>query len=291
MKNKVFFFFSIFSILNFFLSESQAQLNFDSPITKMYKMSIEEIDEFLPKFHKQIPDFQNRIRALCHLRLGTPYSWKALGDGSGYEPNPVFRVSKTNCTVQILTNVALASAQSFHQAESLMAYINYYPVADGQNPIHYKNRRHYTSDRLLTSEYFETITTSIAYVEELDSVCLVLNRQKDGSYFLPVEWEKKIVLPYIPQKNISKNLLKRLPPVCGVGIVRKSIFKKGIIIAHEGIILDGITFVHASLAAKKVVSEDFYSYLQKRNKRSGKLISDGIVLYLMKEVKGSTKTQ
>lgn len=250
---------------------------------KMYTMSKQEIDTLLPQLHQKFPDFNDRLRALCQLRMDTPYDIKALGDGAGREPNPVFRVDNTNCTVQILTNVALANATSYAQAESLMAYINYYPVAEGKNPIFYENRRHFTSDRLLTSDYFEAITTNIGKPAELDTVRLVLNRQSDGSHFLPVDWEKKIVLPYIPKSKVTQELLKRLPGVVGVGLVRKSLFNKGIIIAHEGMILDRKDFVHASSAAKKVVQEDFYSYMQKKRK-NGKPLSDGIVLYLLKEL-------
>lgn len=271
----VFSFLLIFS----FNAASQESL-FDK---KMCTMSKQDIDALLPLLHQKFPDFNNRLRELCRLRLDTPYDIKALGDGVGREPNPVFCVDKTNCTVQILTNVALANAFSYDEAESLMAYINYYPVAEGENPVYYENRRHYTSDRLLTSDYFEAITTNIAKPSELDTVRIVLNRKSDGSHFLPVDWEKEIALPYIPQSKVTPELLKRLPGVVGVGLVRKSIFKLGIIIAHEGMILDGTDFVHASSTAKKVVQEDFYSYMQKKRK-NGSPLSDGIVLYLMKEV-------
>ncbi len=274
---------------SFFLMFSHNPASQETLFTKkMHTFSKQEIDALLPRLHQKFPDFNDRLRALCQLRMGTPYDIRALGDGAGREPNPVFRVDKTNCTVQILTNVALANATSYAQAESLMAYINYYPVAEGENPIYYENRRHYTSDRILTSDYFEAITTKIAKPSELDTVRIVLNRQSDGSHFLPVDWEKKIVLPYIPKSKVTPELLKRLPGVIGVGLVRRSLFNKGIIIAHEGMIVDGKDFVHASSAAKKVVQEDFYSYMQKKRK-GGKPLSDGIVLYLMKEM--ATKSE
>jgi hypothetical protein len=252
---------------------------------KMATMTRQEIDQLLPLLHQKFPAFDDRLRELCRLRLDTPYDLKALGDGAGREPNPVFRVDRTNCTVQILTNVALASAFSYQQAESLMAYINYYPAAAGTNPISYETRRHFTSDRLLSSDYFEAITATIAGPSELDTARVVLNRQRDGSHLLPIAWEKKIELPYIPQSKVTQALLKRLPGVVGVGLVRTSLFSKGIIIAHEGMILDGKNFVHASSTAMKVVNEDFYSYIQKM-KKNGRPLSDGIVIYLMKDGSG-----
>jgi len=246
---------------------------------KMYLMTSGEVDTLLAQLHAFFPDFGDRLRALSILRLNTPYDWKAIGDGGGYEPNPVFTVEKTNCTVQVLTNAALSHAFSYSEAESLMTYINYYPVKAGEKAVRYENRRHYTSDRILTCEYFEEFTTHIARAEELDSVRLTLNRKQDGTHFLPVDWEKELVLPYVPKKFITKELLQRLPAVCGVGIIREKLFKLGIIIAHEGMIFDGETFVHASSRADKVIAESFLDYCAEDVQLYG------IVFYLFKEVK------
>lgn len=252
---------------------------------KFFRFTIDEINELLPKLHNQFPNFEKRIIILSQIRLDTPYEFKAIGDGSGFEPNPIFRVDKTNCTVFVLSNIALASALNYQQAESLMIELNYYPLKESNNHVSYENRRHFTSDRLLTSEYFELITTAIAQPEELDTVHLVLNRQSDGSHFLPIDWEKEIELTYIPKKFITGKLLERLPAVCGVGVIQKGLFKKGIIIAHEGIIFNGKDFIHASKYARKVVREDFLRYSRKKRKGTREPVCDGIVLYLMKEVK------
>ena len=245
---------------------------------KMYLMSPAEVDGFLRQLHDCFPRFEDRLRALSLVRLDTPYDWKAIGDGKGYEPNPVFTVSKTNCTVQILTNAALSHGLAYAEAESLMAFINYYPVDAGQNPVRYENRRHYTSDRILTSPYFEEFTSRVGKPNELDSIQLVLNRKQDGTHFLPVDWEKEVMLPYMPTAKITAEFLERLPEVCGVGIIRKKLFKLGVIIAHEGMIFDGKTFVHASSRAKKVVAEDFLAYC------SSNKGMHGAVFYLFKKV-------
>jgi len=250
-----------------------------------YQLSSSEINQLLSQLRKDCPDFENRLRAITLKRLDTPYSLKPIGDGKGYDPNPVFNITTTNCTAFILTNVALASGRFYEQAESFMAYLNYYPVVPGKDPINYQNRIHYTTHRLLTSDYFHLITDSIANKSKQRTINLILNRKEDGTHFLPIDWEKNVELNYIPRKNISKDMLKRFPPICGVGIVRKELFEKGIIIGHEGIVFDGKDFIHASLAAGKVVQENFYSYTQKRKKPDEKFVCDGIVVYMMKEVK------
>lgn len=251
---------------------------------KIYQMSRQEIDLLLPTLQKQYTDFASRFHALALLRLGTPYNFKAIGEGSGIEPNPVFRIDQTNCTAFVLTNMALASAANYQQAESLMTYLNYYPAPEGKNPITYENRRHFTADRLQTSDYFELITTAIARSEELDTIRLILNRQEDGSHFLPIAWEKEIELPFIPKAFITRELLERLPTLCGVGVIQKDLFKKGIIIAHEGILFDRSEFFHASKYKRKLVREDFYRYTRKKKFNGDGPVCDGIVLYLMKPV-------
>ena len=92
-------------------------------------------------------------------------------------------------------------------------------------------------------------------------------------------------LPFIPKKFINQELLSRLPELCGVGIVQKELFKKGIVIAHEGILVKGTEFIHASKFAGKVVREDFYRYTRKLRLEDRKPVCDGVVFYLMKELK------
>ncbi|MBN1348826.1 DUF1460 domain-containing protein [candidate division KSB1 bacterium] len=246
---------------------------------KMHLMTPAEVDQLLPQLHALFPEFNDRLRALSILRLDTPYHIEAIGDGEGVEPNPVFTISRTNCTVQVLTNAALAHAKSYAAAESLMTFINYYPVAPGDKAIQYENRRHYTSDRILTCEYYEDLSSKIAQYCELDSIHITLNRKYDGEYFLPIHWQKDIVVPLIPERYITSELLSRLPPVCGVGIVRKKLFKLGIVVGHEGMVFDGKVFIHASSRAGKVIAEDFLDYCHEDKQLYG------IIFYLFKEVK------
>ena len=249
-----------------------------------YHLSEDEINLLLPRYHEKYNDFNSRLKAIALDRLGTPYDFKAIGDESGTEPKPFFRIDVTNCTAFVLTNMALASSRTFQEAKSFMVLLNYYPASENTNPVRYENRCHFTADRLLTSAYFQLITDQIADSGELNTIKLTLNRQADGSHFLPIDWEKEVEIFFIPKKYLTGKLLKKLPSLCGVGIIRTDLFLKGIIVAHEGIVLDGRDFVHASKDAQKVVIEDFLQYTRKRNKKTGKPVCDGIILYLMKEV-------
>ena len=99
------------------------------------------------------------------------------------------------------------------------------------------------------------------------------------SLIMLIDWEKEIVMPYLPKSFITKEVLDRLPPVCGVALIRKKLFKLGIVVAHEGMLFDGQTFVHASSRARKVVAENFSDYC------TGDKGLYGVIFYLFKEVK------
>ncbi|GBD93943.1 hypothetical protein BMS3Abin05_01539 [bacterium BMS3Abin05] len=242
----------------------------------MYEMTTAEVDSFLPQLQEKFPNWDARLKALSLNRLGTVYDWHAIGDGCPPDTTPVFTVKKTNCTVQILTNEALALSRSYAQAESLMAYIDYYPVPEGQNPVSYQNRVHFTYDRINTSRFFKDITREIAGPSELDSVHIILNRRKDGTHFLKIPFEKPVTAYYIPIQKVTKDLLKRLPPVCGVDFVRKKMWPLGIMIAHEGMVFNGDTLIHASSEAKKVVKQNFWNYLFRKD---GTSAFDGVVFF------------
>ncbi|MBL7074290.1 DUF1460 domain-containing protein [candidate division KSB1 bacterium] len=247
----------------------------------MYMMTEKEVDKILPRLNRRFPDFNERIKAFSILRLGTPYDLKCLAEEKPPETGPIFRVDTTNCTVLVLTNSALAHASSFKEARWMMRYLNYYPVPEGEDPIFYENRRHYTADRILTSPYFHELTRELAQPGELDSVTIILNRKADGSHFLPLDWEKEITMAYFPLGVINAEFMKRLPGVCGVGFVKKSYFEKGIVIAHEGMIVDQKDLIHASMADGKAIRVNFLDYLFKRDKP----IHDGIILWEFVEVK------
>ena len=57
--------------------------------------------------------------------------------------------------------------------------------------------------------------------------------------------------------------------------VRKSYFKNGIVIAHEGVLIDNKELIHASSEKKKTVRENFIDYIN----NDGNPRFDGIMFY------------
>jgi hypothetical protein len=66
-----------------------------------------------------------------------------------------------------------------------------------------------------------------------------------------------------------------LPAVSGVAFVKKSYFKMGIVIAHEGYLIDQTNLIHASSEYNKTVNVDFLSYLF----NDGDPRFDGVMFY------------
>ena len=60
--------------------------------------------------------------------------------------------------------------------------------------------------------------------------------------------------------TINQKLLNSLPELCGVCFIKKSYFKMGIAVAHEGILIDQKNLVHASSEYRKTVNIDFMDY-------------------------------
>ena len=69
--------------------------------------------------------------------------------------------------------------------------------------------------------------------------------------------------------------MMNLPSVCGIAFVKWSYFKMGIVIAHEGYLIDNTNLIHASSQFGKTVNADFMDYLY----RDGKPRFDGIMIY------------
>ena len=58
-------------------------------------------------------------------------------------------------------------------------------------------------------------------------------------------------------------MLSNLPSICGAAFVKKDYFKNGIVIDHEGYVLNGKDLIHSSSIEKKTVNVDLLSYLKK----------------------------
>jgi len=90
------------------------------------------------------------------------------------------------------------------------------------------------------------ITSSVAHENDLEKVEIELNKKQDGSEFLDLNWSSEETIYFIPSEKINENILLKLPQVCGLAFVKREYFKLGIVIAHEGYLIDQTNLIHAS---------------------------------------------
>ena len=238
-------------------------------------LSETEFEFYLPQFHERFPNYHDRLKALNLWRVGTPYGLFCLGEESGKDNDPLLRADLSDCTVHVLTSLAFAESFTWQNARDAMVDIHYKMDENGEKKPTYISRWHYTSDRLLHHDRTVDITSSVAHENDLEKVEIELNKKEDGSEFLDLNWSSNETIKFIPTVKITENILLNLPAVSGVAFVKKSYFKMGIVIAHEGYLIDQTNLIHASSEYNKTVNVDFLSYLF----NDGDPRFDGIMFY------------
>ena len=224
---------------------------------KLFELTPTEVDLILEEIWQRFPKKEERLKVLAILRLNTPYQLGCLGEESGRDQDPLFRLDVTDCTAFILTNTALLHSKDLEEAQEMMKSLNYRTDKD----MTFGNRLHFTTDRNITSPYFSDVTEEIAGMDRVIKINLVLNKIKeDGNRLIDINWEKEIVLKYIPNRYITKDLIDKLPKSVGMAFIRKGNAPIGLDIAHEGFLFDNQLFLHASLVEKKVVGINFWDY-------------------------------
>jgi len=253
----------------------------DLAVESLSGLDAAQLDSLLAAVHAAVPRYQDRLRWLAATRLGTPYALGTLGEESPDDPDPLFRTDEADCTVLVLTTAAMASARNVGEARAWMGPANYHRRGDGF-PAEYRNRLHFTADRLHASPLFRDVTAEVAGPHERRTVRLTLNRRDDGTELLPLDWSRAIEIDYVPAEQVGE-VLGNLPPVAGIAFVRQALFDKGLIVAHEGFLFDGRCLVHASSTAGEVVAVDLLDYLLRRQDadvaRRGTPLFDGAIFY------------
>jgi len=249
---------------------------------KLYESTPAEIELILKELEERFSEKTDILKALTLLRLDTPYQLGGLGEERGRDKDPIFRLDVTDCTAFVLTSTALLHSQNLEQAVEMMKFLNYRPkenlkTGEMEYEISFENRLHFTTDRNATSPYFQGITGQVVDQSKIEEKEIVLNRVKsDGKCLIDVDWEKKIVIKYIPTKFITKDLFQNLPEVVGVGFIKQGDEEIGLDIRHEGFLFKDSLFIHASSLQGKVVAEDFFDYYFDKNNNPR---FDGILLF------------
>ena len=233
---------------------------------KLYQLNQAEINLVLEQLWERFPIVAERLKALSILGLGAPYQLGPLGEEIGRDKDPVFRIDKFDCTTFVLTKTALLYSQNLKQAREMMKFLNYgleenLLTREKEPKITFENRLHFTSFRNKVSPYFRDITEQIAGPERIREKKIILNKIKpDGQRLIDIDWEKEIILKYIPSEHINKKLLGELPKAVGIAFIRAGDEKIGLDVRHEGFLFDSELFFHASSKRGQVVVDNFLEW-------------------------------
>jgi len=225
-----------------------------------WTLTQEQMNEILPQFQQRFPDFQNRIKQIALWRVGTPYEIFKLGEEAEPDLDPIIRYDVSDCTGHNLTSLAAARSSSWAEARENMIKLHYKADSNGVKQPTYRSRWHYTVDRITMNPNTVDITQTLLPKTALDSVNITLNQKEDGEEFLELDWNRSMTAYYIPNHQITPDLLAKLPTIVGVTFVKPKYFKMGIVMGHEGMIIDGKYLVHASQSAGETVKLDFLKY-------------------------------
>ncbi len=252
----------ILGILSSFMScqEKLSDEDWLAQLPHPWTLSHDEMSTMLPKFQARFPDFQNRLKYIALWRVGTPYEIFKLGEEAEPDLDPIIRFDLSDCTGHNLTSLAAARSSNWDEARDQMIKLHYKADEEGIKQPTYKSRWHYTVDRITRNPNTVDITQTLLPKSSLDSVNITLNLKEDGSEFLDLDWNRPMTAYYIPNDKITTELLAKLPVIAGVTFVKPKYFKMGIVMGHEGMIIDGKYLVHASQSAGETVKVDFLDY-------------------------------
>ena len=225
-----------------------------------WTLTQKQMSETLPQFQQRFPDFQQRLKHIALWRVGTPYEIFKLGEEVEPDLDPIIRYDVSDCTGHNLTSLAAAKSSNWEEARKNMIQLHYKADSNGLKQPTYRSRWHYTVDRITMNPNTVDITQTLLHKTALDSVNITLNGKEDGNEFLDLSWNRNMTAYYIPNSEITPELLAKLPTIAGVTFVKPKYFKMGIVMGHEGMIIDGKYLVHASQSAGETVKLDFLKY-------------------------------
>ena len=258
-----------------FLIGCSESFNWVETLSKPWSLSEKEISEILPQFQQKFPDFHDRLKAFAVWQVGKPYELFCLGEEAGEDKDPIFRLDVSDCTVHVLTSLASVQSLTWNEAKTNLINIHYKPNENGISIPTYKSRWHYTTDRIQDHPSTRNITLGLLPNDQLKTVTITLNKKTDGKTFLDLDWQKPTSIQYISSENLNSKVLENLPNVAGVAFVRESYFKMGLVVAHEGMVIDQKNIIHASAEYGETVSMDFMEYYFREE---GPLF-DGVLFY------------
>ena len=214
----------------------------------------------------------DRISFLSELFIGTPYQENTL-IGS-VDTNEVFVInfSCVDCFTFIDYIEAMRMSSSFSAFKKNLRRIRY-----RSGSMSFVNRNHFFNDWLeFNSQFVEDVTGKVG-LKHTRTICKVLNRREDGSFFVPGIKPVQRYVRFIPSSSLSDQVISRLKTGDYIGIYSDH---QGLDVTHVGIFIRKgkvSLFRNASSARefRKVLDLNFAEYVKK---------NPGIIVFRPKDV-------
>jgi len=227
------------------------------------------------------------------LLLGAPYLPSPLGEGSGFDPDPRFRLDAFDCVTFVETAVALGSARSVEEAERLLDDVRY----DGAPG--YRSRSHYVESQwipsLVKKGWLEPVTRQVAgqatarVVKHLDDAAW--ERAERSGHLLPGLSRGDVpkgdfALDLVPLSLLSR-FASRIPNGTVLVVLREERATRPSQVSHMGIVAvrgDGTRVLrHASdvPGVMRVRDEPLEAFAHRAARHEWKIV--GVSLYRIRD--------
>jgi hypothetical protein len=235
-----------------------------SPVSQL---SDADLDARLAQVHA-LPFFE-RIDRLSSVFLGTPYGELPLGDGSGPEAWPRWRLDKVDCQTYVETVLAMANAKGLADAKHILDDIRY------KGEPSFENRNHFTEAQWLPANlekgYFTDEVPVIDGRAPTETLTLVhaqwsrvpILRRLAGINNLP---DGKYHVRYLPLDELRSHV-KSVESGTIIMVVREYDPNRIVRISHMGFVIKtdkGWMVRHASTGPEHaVIDKPFGEYVEK----------------------------
>jgi hypothetical protein len=204
----------------------------------------------------KIENIGERIAFLSGQFLGVPYKESTLVGDTTTPEALVINIEAFDCFTFLDCIEAMRLSRSFLDFHENLIRIRY-----KEGIVGYERRNHFFTDWSLHNTDFVQDRTKEIGIKKIKTVGKNLNCKDDGSHFVRGIKPFERTVSYIPSESVKKRMYGLLRTGDYIGIYSSV---SGLDVSHVGIIVKdglGIKFRHASSVARKVVDQDFASYI------------------------------
>lgn len=211
----------------------------------------------------------DRLIVYANDFVGTPYAPDPLGEGAGFDTDPVYDFGKFDCVTYVETVIALTDADNFNDFTKRKKCISYFNC-----DLDYIKRKHFFeidhNDDLIDI----TDTMGIKTKQISGTIDRAQWMHKKSPDLKSNASAQPVTLSYISRDDVMRINTDTLPKISVVGIVMirpelKEKIGSDVFLSHTGFLVKserGLEIWHASSKAGNVTKQDFIEYMKSANR-------------------------